>query len=382
MQRVLALGGLLVGLFTFAPAFAQQSVVSEIGEDAPIVVTAVPIETLRRDLAQCLVDRCGAHADMVKSLAYAEALFVGGDYRESRSVLAQSIGRNRDAASLEPDLLAQLFRASGRISIHLGEADRYRRDTHRIVRTLKAGAERDEAELLLSELEVAEMSLKIGNPMLAQRTLDMVVRRAKAAELDDLAAIARLRRALLPYLGFGNRYSTIKRLTALSRMEGDGTTGAVRTNAKVLLARLTAKPNETPDLLALLEDNDPLPARQIMIWSPPFDPEPVIEQGGERLTVNAHDRWADIGFRVRADGKVDDVTVLRRHGRGDWLEKSVTQVKGRLYSPLPGGAADSDGDYRVERHSFTSYFLTSATNGVRSLKRDGVPRVEIVDLTL
>lgn len=382
MRRHLGICGVLAGFLAAAPAFAQQPVTGEAGEDPTIVVTSVPIQTLRRELEQCLAEQCGARDDMAKSLAYAEGLFVGGDYSESRSVLAQSIGRNRDAASVEPELLSQLFRASGRISIHLGEADRYRRDTHRIVRTLKAGATRDEAELLMSELEVAEMSLKIGNPMLAERTLDMVIRRARAAELDDIAAIAGLRRALMPYLGFGNKYSTIKRLKTVSRLQGDGTTAAVRTNAKVLLARLTTQPTEAPDPLTLLDKDDPLPARQMMIWSPPFDTERHMSQIGENPTVNAHDRWADIGFRVRPDGRVDDVTVLRRNGGGDWLEKSVAQLEGRLYSPLPEGAADGDGDYRVERHTFTSYFLTSSVNGVRSLRRDGVPRVEIVDLTL
>ncbi|MBB6225937.1 hypothetical protein FHS79_000088 [Polymorphobacter multimanifer] len=353
-----------------------------------IVVTGIPIETLKSEHDGCVVARCATVEDIGKSLAYAEGLFVAGDYRDARRVLAKAIGRNRGAAAQEPVLVSQLYRASGRISAHLGYGDRYRMDTHRIVQTLKEGAQRDEAELLLAELEVAEMSLKMGNRQLAERTLAMVEERAMAADFQNIAAIASLRKALVPYLGFGRKDWSVRRLKALARREGDEYTAGVRVSAKLLIAQLSARSNTAPDVSRLLDDETNLPPRQVLVWSPPFvaGKTPMVRNELGSVSVpqvnNVNDRWADVGFRVLPDGKVDDVTVLRRNGPGDWLDRSVEQVEGRVYTPLPATAADDgvDGDYRVERHTFIAFY--GPVKGSRIEARNGQPRVEIVDLTL
>ncbi|TRW14694.1 hypothetical protein [Glacieibacterium frigidum] len=353
-----------------------------------IVVTATPIATLKAAHDRCLQFRCTPAEDIAATLAYSEALFVAGEYKAARGALSRSIRRNRQFAPAEPVAVSQLYRASSRVSIHIGDAERYSTDVRRIVRSLKAGTIRDEAEILLAEIEAADMKLKLGDPRTSDYLLRSAERRATAAGLTQIAAITRLRRAWLPYFTRGDRRAAIAQLRPITALPG-ADLAAIRIAARVLIVRLSSKPTKAPDLSVLTASPDPLPERQILLWTPEFK-LPRIENFGAALDRRAtssaagggfQDKWADIAFRVRADGTVDEVTVLRSEGNAAWLPIATGQVAGRLYSPLPraAAAADDAGDYRIERHTYTSYFGSKKGSRVRA--RDGIPRIEVLDLT-
>lgn len=356
--------------------------------DGPtIVVTATPVATLKAAHDRCLQVQCPPAEDIAATLAYAEALFVAGDYRTARGVLSRSIRRNRQFAPAEPLAVSQLYRASSRVSIHVGDVERYSTDVRRIVRALKAGTIRDEAEILLSETEAADMKLKLGDWRTSDYLLRSVERRATAAGLTQIAAITRLRRAWLPYYVRRDRRETLAQLKSVLAMPG-ADLAAVRVAARMLIVRLSAKATEPPDMRVLVDSPDPLPQRQILLWTPAFklprsenfgiDRRASMDGGAEGF----EGKWADIGFRVRADGTVDEVTVVRSQGNAAWLPVATAQVEGRRYSPLPPGAgkvADDAGDYRIERHTYTSYI--GSRNGSRVRGRDGTPRIEVLDLT-
>lgn len=374
----------LLAILLAAPAAAAPPGAAAV--DGPtIVVTATPIATLKAAHDRCLRAPCSPAEDIAATLAYAEALFVAGDYRTARGVLFRSIRRNRQFAPAEPLAVSQLYRASSRVSIHVGDVERYSTDVRRIVRALKAGTIRDEAEILLGETEAADMKLKLGDWRTSDYLLRSVERRATAAGLTQIAAITRLRRAWLPYYVRRDRRATLAQLKSVLAMPG-ADLAAVRVAARMLIVRLSGKATEPPDMRVLLESPDALPQRQILLWTPEFK-LPRVENFGVRMAPTAgagagfEDKWADIGFRVRADGTVDEVTVLRSRGSAAWLTIATAQVEGRRYSPLPrGDAADDEaGEYRIERHTYTSYI--ASRNGSRVRGRDGNPRIEVLDLT-
>lgn len=373
----------LAALFAASVAVAQPG--AEAVDGPTIVVTATPIATLKAAHDRCLQAACSPAEDIAATLAYGEALFVAGEYKTARSVLGRSIRRNRQFAPAEPLAVSQLYRASSRVSIHVGDVERYSTDVRRVVRALKAGTVRDEAEILLSETEAADMKLKLGDWRTSDYLLRSVERRAAAAGLTQIEAITRLRRAWLPYYVRRDRRTSLAQLKSVLEMPGPDL-AAVRVAARMLIVRLSGKATEPPDVKVLVDSPDPLPQRQILLWTPEFKLPRDENFGVESRPASGggggfEGKWADIGFRVRADGTVDEVVVLRSKGNAGWLPVATAQVEGRRYSPLPRGdaAAADAGDYRIERHSYTSYI--GAVNGSRVRGRDGIPRIEVLDLT-
>lgn len=392
--------GLVMGLLASALAAQTGAPPADAlsGDDPTIVVTARPLAELKRDYETCLATSCAAREDMMTSLAYVEGLFVAGDYNEASAVVRRSIRRNQDAAAVEPDLYSMLYRASSRLSAALGGGDRYWIDTHQILRTHRNAQDPDQSEILLSELEVSDMSLKMGQTMLASRLVKKVLREARELGLQSIEQTALLRYALLPARATNDRAESLRRLAKLTEITGDEDEASRRTRiiAGRLIAQLRARPGQQPDLTSLQTPDETMPRSQMLLWTPPAEDEIMRQNLGTAMTFqggvigappvavisNVKDRWADISFRVMPDGRVSEVVVLRKHGSGDWAEVCAKQVAGRIYTPLPPSlaVAQPDGEERVERHTWTA-FTQPRRGSLISTQTENV-RVEIVDMTL
>jgi len=87
------------------------------------------------------------------------------------------------------------------------------------------------------------------------------------------------------------------------------------------------------------------------------------------------DYWADVGFWINAEGRVEDVETLRSHGPQYWMRSVLRSINGRIYSP-PGSGELS---YRVERYRFTS--LLERRSDRRTVAHSAQGRIEMIDIT-
>src|SRR5690349_18093767 len=92
-------------------AVAQSPQSHKACPDAPqtIVVIGDRVADLRRRLAACLPRHCPPNEDIDATTALAELLFDNGEYRDARTVLLASIGRNRRDAAHYPEPVSDLY---------------------------------------------------------------------------------------------------------------------------------------------------------------------------------------------------------------------------------------------------------------------------------
>src|SRR5690349_6634013 len=113
-------------------------------------------EAYRRRLAECLARRCPPNEDIDATTALAEVLFDEGEYREARSVLRASIGRNRDEAARYPEPVSDLYRATARVTRQLGFDQEAQRYTWQILSALRAGLPVEDHRHFTARLEIVE----------------------------------------------------------------------------------------------------------------------------------------------------------------------------------------------------------------------------------
>ncbi|MGA9582366.1 MAG: hypothetical protein WBR13_10410 [Allosphingosinicella sp.] len=362
------------------PAAAQDP--SPKTDNRTIVVTGRPLEESRRALAECLARKCPPNEDIDATLAHAENLFVAGDYKAARRTTLASIARNRGHASAHPVPLADLYRANGRIAAHLGEGRSYESSTNAIARSLKAGIGGDDVRIIAAELEKAEMYATLGRTERSRRIYGKMRRKAERLDRDDIAAQIRLRAAWLHQLEDNEVFAR----AALKEIAADRTAAArpARAAALVLLARLDREKGQPADSDALAADLRGMSGdRPVLIFAPPIDtPVNAADLGVSgwilrRMPMQAFEKqWIDVGFRIGADGRVDDVEMLRSRGSTNWAKPVLDSIAGRIYSQAGG----PEGHYRVERYSLTSLWDYKAPATHRRV-RSPQARIEMLDLT-
>jgi len=369
-------------LLALASPAAAQSEPEERGQT--IIVTGTPLSQTERALRDCIARRCPPDQDVAASLAHAENQFVAGDYEAARRTTKASLGRNNRHAENYPVPVSNLWRAGSRIAIHLGEGHDYEQSTWGIKRALKAGLPRNDIRLVGADLEVAGMHASLGRTESARNIYQEVVDDSLALNRPDLAAIARLRLAWLHQME-GDSQLTRRKLEAIAA-DRSPETRAARLTALVLLARLDRQAGKLASSDALITElrSTGFP-KPVLLFAPEIKMNHrVVGEEGEmgsttRLmaTQNFDDRWVDIGFWVTPDGHVSDAEILRSHGPTYWAKPLMTSIAGRLYSPT--GGSEADGNYRVERYSFTS--LWEDRTGTRLRQRGANARIEYLDLT-
>lgn len=382
----------LLALLALAGANGQtpaQASAADGGRDT-IIVTGVRLDEARRRLEACLARHCPPLEDMGASLQYADALFANGDYHLASGTLRDAIGRNRGEAARYPVAVAGLYRARSRVASHEGDGETYRSAAYAATRALKAGLEDNDPRVLAQQLETAGVSVSLGEAAAAERLYRDVARRAGAIGRPDIAAMADLRRAWLYHL---QQLPEGRRLLAEVAAREGAATRVQRYAARILLARIDRAAGDTDSSDALIAE---LATAGLgvptLIYAPPIE---VEDHGGPGTRARADGNirsmnvanmqasgafgaWADVGFWVTPEGRVEEVETLRSHGDTYWLAPVLGSIAGRIYAPA--GTDTAEPTYRIERYTYTS--LAETRTGSRIAARGAEGRIESIDLTV
>jgi tetratricopeptide (TPR) repeat protein len=350
-----------------------------------IVVTGRSLQDTERALRDCLARKCPPNEDINASLAHAENLFVGGRYKDARSVTLAAIGRNHRYRKTYPIDVSDLYRANARLSAHLGEGNDFELSTTEMHRTLSDALPKTDPRVIDADLEWADMYASFGRFERARQVLQEAERKAEAAGRPDLAGIARVRDAWL-YQIAGDAWLARQ---ALEKLAADTAPAdrLQRVAARVLLARLDRAQGKLDSSDALIDEMRSLHSKQpVLLFAPKIDLSPRLAEGDQvagdsgsttRLmaTDNFDDRWVDIGYWITPEGKVRDTEILRNRGSTNWAKQLLASISGRVYSPTD----DPGGSYHIERYSYTSRYMTVTGSHMR--ERSPNARIEFVDLT-
>lgn len=382
---------LLASALTF-PAAAQTN------GDAEIVVTGRSLKETADALAACLARNCPPDEDVAASLAHAENQMLQGDYKDSRTTLLKSIGRNRKYGEKYPVEVSDLFRANSRVAEHVGEAKNFQLSVLDMRNTLKAGLGEKDPRVMVAQIEVGDSRAKLGFPDEAERIYQDVEKQALAGGQNRVAMFARVRQALLVQTRAeaSNLDSDYKEArTLLDNIIAHPLPGAEEfaMAAQVMRARTDRKKGDASSTEAILRDFAARggTSRPVLLFSEPIKRIDLSQDPGnnqpapntlQRLTaLNSVGKWADVGFWIGADGRVTDIEVLRSEGTKQWLKPVFEQIKTRVYAPLRRTDNDaSPGFYMIERYTLTARWTDDAT-GTNMRRREATPRIERLDIT-
>lgn len=359
--------------------------------DGPtIIVTARTLQQTAADLAACLARNCPPDEDVRASLAHADNQFVSGGYKDARTTLLKSVGRNRRHGAQFAVPVSDLLRANARVAAHLGEGGDYQSSTIASRDILKAAYGPDDARTLVGQVEVADMRARLGYGTEAERSYRAIAERARRLNLGYIAGAADIRAASIK---LASDIDDDKRegRARLERFATTGTDASTRLAARVLLARLDRKAGKQDTTKALLAEYAKLGGtQQPMLLSAEPIVQPSNAYGGDlgrgtsnvlsmMATKDFDGQWFDVGFWVAPDGRPSDIEIIRKNGsEPGWEKPVVASIATRIYAPLKREAGDP-GVYMLERYSLTS--LWEDRLGTRIRQRSALPRIERLDLT-
>lgn len=386
--------GLLLAAVGNGAAAAQEA---QAGRS--IVITGTRPEDARRELEACIARNCPPIEDIAATLKYAESLFIRGDYRDSRTVLRRSISRNRHAAAQHPVGVAGLYRANARMAMHEGDGRDVRTSTYNVERALRAGLPERDPRVLGARLETAEMEAALAQarsggdfPLAPFRRADRLFREvaqdAQAIGRPDIAALASLRRGMMAHrIGRPDGRTQIEAVAALR----DPETRVQQLAARIVLAGIDRDAGDSRAVDRLVEEIAAMGLRApVLIHAPPVKlpnaatTSGVASMGGDAVEMRnmsttfaseGFDYWADVGFWIDGDGRVEDVELLRSRGPTHWVQPVLRSIEGRIYSP----PQSHELAYRVERYRFTS--LLERRSDRRILSHGPQGRIEMIDIT-
>lgn len=225
------------------------------------------------------------------------------------------------------------------------------------------------------------MMMIAGRLPAAREQLETLAAHARAAGREDVAMLAELRATWLSYL-LAPGGEARSRLTAMAR-DADPAHRMLATGAKILLARIYRDQGDRARSDALIaEVAHANPLRRTLLFNPPYvlASRETVGEGGSanvntRISDNFEGQWIDVGFWVGADGRVQDLEIVRHRGTPDWADPLLRSIRGRIYSP----SADGSASYRLERYTYTAPLMQ--VTGTRLLQRSPAARVEYYDLS-
>lgn len=396
-------------------AFALLASAATVPADSKqeIVVVGRQIQNAKDNLQACLARHCPPPEDIDASLALAETQLIAGKYREARSTLLKSLGRNKEYANAYPIPVSDLYRANGNVAAHLGEDEDFYRSTWGIYRTLKHGLPSAKDRQYSAMMEVAEMMGRTRGHTRARVYYERIADEARRDGRPDIAALAELRsvvRHMPPYL----REEGIKRI--LSKL--DPSLQAPILEGKLALARMAYEDHQPAKGDAIVHQLSSLKIKKpILVYAPPYElgggpdsddyfaqtnqatasspgnVESNAESGNKggpdfgtghgaggltatHMALNVEDMWVDIGFRITADGRVADLQVERKHGDIGWAKPLLRSIEGRRYTPADQSSPTA---FRRERYTFTSGLADGV--GTHMAQHSPKPRVEYFDLS-
>lgn len=384
-------------LLLLASALALPAAAQSNG-DPEIVVTGRSLKDTADTLAACIARDCPPDQDVAASLAHAENQLLQGEYKDSRTTLLKSIGRNRKHGDDFPVEVSDLFRANSRVAEHVGEAKNFQLSVLDMRNTLKAGLGDNDPRVMVAQIEVGDSRAKLGFPDEAKRIYQDVEQDALANGQTRVAMFARVRQALLLQAdadASGLDSDFVKARAKLDEIIAHPLAGAedFALVARVMRARMDRKKGDAASTDAILKDfaDKGGATRPMLLFSEPIKRIDLTEDVGnnqpqantlQRLTaLNSIAKWADVGFWVNADGHVGDVEVLRSDGTKQWLKPVFKQIQTRVYAPLRRTDNDATpGFYMIERYTLTARWTNDAT-GTNMRRREATPRIERLDIT-
>jgi len=346
---------MLIALLIAASASAQPPARPDQTQPT-IVVTGPRIQDYRDRLARCLARHCPTNEDADATLALAEALFLDGEYRESRDILQASLRRNRGQARAYPEPVSDLYRAHARLSRHLGFADDTRRSTYGILSALQEGLPQEDHRHFTARFELAEHLIQSGNIVSARRELARLIEVARAAGRDDVVALAELRGLWFDYISGrageeGTRSEDARRRLGQLAQSTDAAQRMRAIGATILLARIDrieGRGASADARLAGLGRSEAARSARRLLFSPPYQLaehqiEPIsgatslrdliqFSSGHGQIPDTFEHKWIDVGFWVMPDGSVSGLEILRRGENPDWADPLLASIRGRRYS--------------------------------------------------
>jgi hypothetical protein len=360
-----------------------------------IVVTARSLKDTEADLKACLARKCPPDQDVKATLAHAENQFVEGDYKSARATLLKSIGRNRKYKDQYAIPVSDLLRANGNIAINLGEANAYKNSVLDMRDVIKSALPANDYRVFGAEIEVADSRLKLGYPQEAKDKYLAIEKLALEQKLPNVAAIAKLRElSLLVLIAKDEKdgQSVKDAAKALDDYIAEPTVGAEKFAivAEVLRSRLDRDAGNAATTEALIKRYAALgvKGRPMLIQANPVEQNTSAidraNKGGSdlnRIGVNNVDkRWADVGFWIGANGKVEEPEILRNSGTTEWMKPVLKSISSRIYTPTAAAEGSAPGFYAVERYTLTANWTTDGT-GSRIRRRAANTRIEQIDLS-
>lgn len=373
-----------------ASPFLQPTAASPPSGSETIVVTGRRIRDYRAALEACLARHCPVNEDIDATTALAEALYIDGQYQEARTALRQAIGRNRREARNYPEPVSDLYRANARVARALGLDRDAEYSTLEILHSLQVGIPVEDYRHLTARFEIVQQMTAFGQYDRAERLLQDIAMRAATSGRDDVVAMVELRRLWLDHLQGPRGSPPSSRLLALA-----GSPDPRRSiGAKMLLIRVYSERSDHASADRLIAELSRNSERRQLLFNPPYEllqsedvagrrdrvnailqGETIASNIGDRLLERFEDKWIDVGFWIRPDGRVEDLEIVRRRNRTDWADPLLQSIRGRRYAPSAGTST-----YRLERYTYTSGYDDQGT-GTRTATRSPRARVEYFDLS-
>jgi hypothetical protein len=385
---------LAIVIFSLMVSVASPSYAADDEKTREIVVIGQSLKDTQKAWQDCIARGCPPDEEIKAALTHAENQFITGDYRDARSTLVKTVGRNRKHGDKYPIEVSDLFRASSRIAEHLGEGDAFRLSVLDMRDILKDALPAEDARVMVAQIEVGDSRSKLGYPKEAVRVYEDVSKKAIAAGHTRVASYANLRRYMLEYTmasaadSAADKKDAIAGLRELASkpMAGAEDFGLV---AEVVLARIDRKDgkNDTTSAIVKRFADKGGANRPILLSSEPIklpDTAGMEQKGGNVLAMsqgNLEERWIDVGFWVNANGLVSDTEIIRSAGNTRWAKLVTDSINSRIYAPLKSaGDATAPGFYMVERYTLTARYMDEVT-GTRIRQRSPEMRVERIDIT-
>lgn len=342
-------------------------------------------------LDECLERRCGVREDAVASIRHAQAQFALGDYVDARKTLLASLDRTRGADRADPRARSALWHALARVTLHNGDMQEYRRAALRSGSILARADTVTPSERVRGEVQIADALAMSGDSDGAVRRYRKVGATARQGGDAELAQLMGLR-AIVARAGLDGRPQARR---ALERAATDPElTPRARTAALALAAQLQ---DGRAEKTAALLDQVPVQsadASPMLLWAP-TDPLSDQKQAIARAVANNDFTlwnmlqprsgearpysWADIGFWIRPDGRVEEAEVLRGSRNQGWTRQVLRVVSGRRYAPF-AAQPGSEGRYKVERVTLTYDHQAPAGSLIR--RRSGLPTLRYEELRI
>ncbi len=367
-------------------------------QDAPpprepeIVVTGMRLSDTKKALDACLARQCPPKEDIAATLAHTENLFVAGRYDDAQQVAASGIRRNKRHAAELPRQVAGLLRAHARLSGHLGETGLQRSSTLDMVTALQAGLPRNDADILIAQVELADVYAKEGEIAFAETNYRQVAKAAQAAGNPMVEGYARFRHAtMLALLAQGDQAYAERARSMLRDIAGTTLTqqAAFAEAARITLARMDARPRGAGDVgkqVAAAYRGGPT-VRPTLLYSEPIhlaNARTGRESGSTTArmsTDSVEDQWIDVSFTIGADGVPTEIETIRTSAgySGGWADVVLATIRTRRYAPL-ALAAGQPGLLRIERYTKTAPYV--AETGTRVRQRSPASRIEMTDMSV